>query len=56
MQSKGQVLGFDLDDTVFIPVARALEMFNRESLQEIHVTYEPTAPRRRGRGRASSAS
>jgi len=44
MQSKGQILGFDLDDTVFIPVARALEMFNRESLQEIHVTYEPTAP------------
>ena len=44
MQSKGQVLGFDLDDTVFIPVARALEMFNRESLMEIDVTYEPTAP------------
>ena len=44
MESKGQVLGFDLDDTVFIPVARALEMFNRESLMEIHVVYEPTAP------------
>ncbi|HUW39125.1 MAG TPA: ABC transporter permease [Rhodocyclaceae bacterium] len=44
MQSKGQVLGFDLDDTVFIPVGRALEMFNRESLMEIDVTYEPTAP------------
>lgn len=44
MHSKGQILGFDLDDTVFIPVGRALEMFNRESLQEIHVTYEPTAP------------
>ena len=44
MQRKGQVLGFDLDDTVFIPVARALETFNRESLQEIHVTYEPTVP------------
>lgn len=44
MQSKGQVLGFDLDDTVFIPVGRALAMFNRESLMEIHVTYEPTAP------------
>ena len=44
MESKGQVLGFDLDDTVYIPVGRALEMFNRESLQEIHVTYEPTAP------------
>jgi len=44
MQSKGQVLGFDLDDTVFIPVGRALEMFNRESLMEIDITYEPTAP------------
>jgi len=44
MQAKGQVLGFDLDDTVFIPVGRALEMFNRESLMEIDVTYEPTAP------------
>ena len=44
MESKGQILGFDMDDTVFIPVARALDMFNRESLQEIHVTYEPTAP------------
>lgn len=44
MESKGQVLGFDLDDTVYIPVGRALEMFDRESLQEIHVTYEPTAP------------
>jgi len=44
MQSKGQVLGFDLDDTVFIPVGRALEMFNRESLMQIQVTYEATAP------------
>ncbi len=44
MESKGQVLGFDLDDTVFIPTARALDMFNRESLMEIHLTYEPTAP------------
>jgi putative ABC transport system permease protein len=44
MESKGQVLGFDLDDTVFIPVARALDLFNRESLMEIRLTYEPTAP------------
>jgi len=44
MESKGQVLGFDLDDTVYIPVARAIDMFNRESLMEIHVVYEPTAP------------
>ena len=44
LESKGQVLGFDLDDTVYIPVSRALDMFNRESLMEIEVTYEPTAP------------
>ncbi|MDW8468068.1 MAG: ABC transporter permease [Burkholderiales bacterium] len=44
MEAKGQVLGFDLDDTVFVPVARALEMFNRESLMEIHVAYDPRAP------------
>ncbi|MDO8933819.1 MAG: ABC transporter permease [Rhodocyclaceae bacterium] len=44
MAPKGQILGFDMDDTVYIPVGRALEMFNRDSLMEIHVTYEPTAP------------
>ena len=44
MESKGQVLGFDLDDMVYIPAARALDMFNRESLMEIHVNYDPTAP------------
>ena len=44
MESKGQVLGFDLDDTVFIPVVRALDMFNRESLMEIELTYDPGAP------------
>jgi putative ABC transport system permease protein len=44
MEAKGQVLGFDLDDTVYIPAGRALDMFNRESLMEIHVIHEPTAP------------
>ncbi|MGD9385574.1 MAG: ABC transporter permease, partial [Thioalkalispiraceae bacterium] len=39
MESKGQVLGFDLDDTVYIPVARGLELFNREGLVEIDVMY-----------------
>jgi len=39
MASKGQVLGFDLDDTVYIPLARGLEMFNREGLMEIDVLY-----------------
>ncbi len=41
MASKGQVLGFDLDDTVYIPTARALEVFNREGVMEIQVVYPP---------------
>ena len=40
MEPKGQMLGFDLDDTVYIPVGKALEMFDRESLMEIDVLYE----------------
>lgn len=44
MAPKGQVLGMDLDDMVYIPVGRALEMFNRESLAEIHVSYDPLTP------------
>lgn len=44
MRSKGNVLGFDLDDTVYIPVARALELFNREGLMEVDVLYEEGAP------------
>lgn len=44
MASKGQVLGFDMDDTVFIPASRALELFNRDSLMEIDVIYDPDVP------------
>lgn len=43
MRPKGTTLGIDLDDTVFIPAARALELFNRDSLFEIEVTYEDSA-------------
>jgi putative ABC transport system permease protein len=39
MESKGQMLGFDLDDTVYIPVGRALSMFDRDSLIEIDLLY-----------------
>ena len=39
MASKGQVLGFDLDDTVYIPLARGLELFNRDGLVEIDLQY-----------------
>ena len=39
MEPKGQVLGLDLDDTVFIPAARAMELLNRPGLIEMQVSY-----------------
>lgn len=39
MESKGQVIGFNMDDTVYIPVYRAMSMFNRDSLMEIDLHY-----------------
>jgi putative ABC transport system permease protein len=42
MESKGTVLGFDMDDAIYIPVARGLEMFNREGLADISVLYDET--------------
>ncbi len=44
MENKGQVLGFDLDDAVYIPVAKALEMFDREGVMEIDVLYAENTP------------
>ena len=44
MESKGQFLGLDLNDTVCIPVASALKLFNRPGLTGFHVTYDPEAP------------
>ncbi len=40
MAAKGQMLGFDLDDTIFIPINKSLEMFNREGVMEIDILYE----------------
>lgn len=37
MEPKGQLLGFDLDDTAFIPVATAMDIFNIDELHEIDV-------------------
>jgi putative ABC transport system permease protein len=39
MEPKGQVLGLDLDDAVFIPAARAMELLNRPGLMEVQVSY-----------------
>ena len=44
MASKGQILGFDMDDTVYIPVARGLDMFNRDGLVEIDIKYRDGTP------------
>ena len=44
MEAKGDTLGFDLDDSVYIPAASGLAMFNRDGLQEIDLLYEENAP------------
>ncbi len=44
MAPQGQFLGIDLDDTVIIPASRALELFNRESLESIDLAYAPNHP------------
>jgi len=43
MESKGQMLGFDLDDTVYIASGKAMEMFDRQSLMEIDLLYSNEA-------------
>ena len=43
MESKGTILGFDMDDTVYIPTARGMELFNRNSLLEVDVLYQEDA-------------
>jgi len=43
MAPKGQVLGLDLDDTVFIPAARAMELLNRPGLIEMQVSYRASS-------------
>lgn len=44
MAPKGQIFGIDLDDCVYIPVASAMGLFNRDGIMEIHVTYNPAVP------------
>jgi putative ABC transport system permease protein len=43
LEPRGQFIGMDLDDTAFIPVARALELFNRPGLTEINLSYREGA-------------
>lgn len=41
LEPKGEFLGTDLDDMVFIPASKGLQLFNRESLMEIDIFYHP---------------
>src|SRR5690606_937806 len=41
MQPKGSMLGFDLDDMVYIAADRALSLFNRDGLMEINLVFGP---------------
>ncbi|UCH91386.1 MAG: ABC transporter permease [Nitrospirota bacterium] len=40
MEPKGQILGLDLDDAVYVPVANAMRMFNLDELMEVDVAYQ----------------
>lgn len=44
MAPKGQFLGTDLDDMIYIPANKGLQIFNRESLMEVDVFYSPAVP------------
>jgi len=44
LESKGTVLGFDLDDSVYIPAARAQSLFNKDTLFKIDVLYDDETP------------
>ena len=39
MQPKGQMMGMDIDDAAYIPVATAMRLFNLEELQEIDIIF-----------------
>jgi putative ABC transport system permease protein len=43
LESKGNFLGTDLDDTISIPFARALDMFDRDGAMAINVLYDSAA-------------
>jgi len=44
LEAKGQFLGVDLDDTAYIPTARALELYNRDGMMKIDLVYAAGAP------------
>ncbi len=47
MAPRGRLLGFDMDDTAFLPVSTAMQLFNLDELTEIDVTFRPEVGARR---------
>jgi len=43
MEPKGQMLGIDIDDSAYIPVANALQIFNKDGLIEVDVLFSSLA-------------
>ena len=39
MEPKGQILGMDIDDVAYVPVARGMKLFNQDELFEIDVIF-----------------
>ena len=40
LEPKGQILGIDIDDTVYIPTMRAMTLYNRSGLEQISLAYD----------------
>lgn len=43
MEEKGSFLGINLDDVIFLPAARVLELYNQNGLQEIDLKHDDGA-------------
>jgi len=41
IEPKGEFLGTDLDDMVYIPAGKGLQLFNRQSLMEVDIFFNP---------------
>lgn len=55
MEPKGQILGFDMDDRAYIPVASAQSLYNTDDLTEIHASFAADVPPARIRERVRAA-
>jgi putative ABC transport system permease protein len=43
MEPKGQMMGFDIDDMAYVPVASAMDLFDLDELMEIDIIYANVA-------------